>query len=232
MFIQNKYTKIYYRLIEQAQSRMIDTTIYVERHHIIPKSLGGSNRKENLVILTAREHFICHWLLTKMLFGEHRQKMLLALSFMQGRNNTQQKYATKITSKVYDKIRKEVAEICNIHKHNRTVTDETKRKISLALTGKPRDADTRKKISDSHIGKKQSIEHIQASAAARTGLKRSEEARQNMRKKHKPLSEETKHKMSQSRKGKIPWNKGLTKETDQRVKQNGLSVSKINKGIK
>ncbi len=229
MFIQNKYTKIYNRLIEKAQTRTIDESTYIEKHHIIPKSFGGTNKKENLVILTPREHFICHWLLTKMVLGEYRQKMLLALSFMQGRNKAQKKYDTKITAKVYDRIRKEVAEICNIHKHNRIVTDETKRKISLALLGKPRDEDTRKKISESHAGKKQSTEHAQASAIARTGLKRSEEAKQNMRKKHKPLSKETKHKMSESRKGKSPWNKGLTKETDERVKQNGISVLKINK---
>jgi 5-methylcytosine-specific restriction endonuclease McrA len=232
MFIQNKYTRIYYSLIKKAQIRIVDSSTYIEKHHIIPKSFGGTNKKENLVALTAREHFICHWLLTKMVIGEYRQKMLLALSFMQGRNKRQQKYNTQITSKVYDRIRKEVAEICNIHKHNRIVSDETKRKISIALTGKPRDADTRKKISDAHIGKKQSTEHAQASALARTGLVRTEETKQKMRKKHKPLTSETKHKMSKSKKGRTPWNKGLTKDTDERVRQNGVAVSKVNKGIK
>lgn len=39
---------------------------YYENHHIIPRSLNGSNSSENLVLLTAREHFICHWLLVKI----------------------------------------------------------------------------------------------------------------------------------------------------------------------
>ena len=39
---------------------------YTEKHHIIPRSLGGTNEQDNLVGLTAREHFICHYLLAKM----------------------------------------------------------------------------------------------------------------------------------------------------------------------
>ena len=52
---------------------------YVERHHVIPRSLGGSNKKSNLVALTYREHFICHWLLTKFTEGVARRKMQHAL---------------------------------------------------------------------------------------------------------------------------------------------------------
>lgn len=37
--------------------------IYHERHHIIPKSCGGSNEDNNLIDLFAREHFIAHKLL-------------------------------------------------------------------------------------------------------------------------------------------------------------------------
>jgi hypothetical protein len=58
------YTKHYEMLIERAKNRIIDG--YVERHHIIPKTLGGSNEDINLVDLTAREHFIAHQLLVKI----------------------------------------------------------------------------------------------------------------------------------------------------------------------
>lgn len=67
MYLQNKYTRWYYNIVNAAQNRSING--YVEKHHIIPKSLGGSNKKINIVSLTAREHFICHWLLTKMTHG-------------------------------------------------------------------------------------------------------------------------------------------------------------------
>lgn len=38
---------------------------YYERHHIIPKCLGGTDDKNNLIDLYAREHFIAHKLLVE-----------------------------------------------------------------------------------------------------------------------------------------------------------------------
>lgn len=59
------YKKIYNEIINIARSRA-KPECYCERHHIVPKSMGGSEGKSNIVILTAREHFICHWLLKKI----------------------------------------------------------------------------------------------------------------------------------------------------------------------
>ena len=53
-------------LISTRSNRIIDPAIYYEKHHIIPKSIGGTNDISNLVYLTAREHFIAHWLLFKI----------------------------------------------------------------------------------------------------------------------------------------------------------------------
>lgn len=50
------YTKIYNLIIEKR--KVVIPTGYVEEHHIIPRSLGGSDDKSNLVKLTAKEHFI------------------------------------------------------------------------------------------------------------------------------------------------------------------------------
>ena len=61
MYLQNKYSKYYYNIINQAKSRELAPNIYTEKHHIIPKSCGGDNSPANLVKLTAREHFICHF---------------------------------------------------------------------------------------------------------------------------------------------------------------------------
>jgi hypothetical protein len=63
-FLDNKYTIWYYSIISNRQNNPSDG--YTEKHHIIPKSLGGSNKKENLVNLTAREHFVCHRLLMRL----------------------------------------------------------------------------------------------------------------------------------------------------------------------
>lgn len=103
--LTNKYSKLYHKITSNAKQRI--TGGYTESHHILPQSLGGSNDKENLVDLTAREHFICHWLLVKMTEGEDRSKMLYALNGMKASNKYQQRYQTKITARVYEKYRLE-----------------------------------------------------------------------------------------------------------------------------
>jgi len=86
MYLQNKYTKWYYSLIQTAQQRPIIVG-YTENHHIIPRSLGGNNSKINLVRLTAREHFVCHVLLTKMTTGNDYYKMSHALHMISNVKN-------------------------------------------------------------------------------------------------------------------------------------------------
>ena len=89
MFLLNKYTKCYYNIIAQAQSRVKVDNTYYEKHHIIPKSLGGTNVKSNLVHLTAKEHYICHRLLTKMVIGVAKYKMIEAVAiFSHNKNRT------------------------------------------------------------------------------------------------------------------------------------------------
>lgn len=77
MFLQNKYTTWYYAIINSRADNKPEG--YSEKHHIVPKSIGGSNDPSNLVRLTAREHFLAHWLLTKMCEGEARKKMYFAM---------------------------------------------------------------------------------------------------------------------------------------------------------
>jgi hypothetical protein len=101
MFINNKYSRWYYTIIEYRKNNPFNG--YVERHHIIPKSLGGNNKKENIVALTAREHFICHRLLVKMTSGRDKMKMSYAIRCLVNQENThQQRY--KISSRTYAAI--------------------------------------------------------------------------------------------------------------------------------
>ena len=44
MFKENKYTKWYYNIVKNAALRTLNS-VYTESHHIVPKSLGGNNRK-------------------------------------------------------------------------------------------------------------------------------------------------------------------------------------------
>ena len=80
-FLENKYSKWYYCIIEKRLCAN-ENLGYTESHHIVPESLGGSNRKENKVRLTPREHFVCHWLLTKMVIGKDLLKMSFAFHSM------------------------------------------------------------------------------------------------------------------------------------------------------
>lgn len=60
------YQKIYDNLILSRGEQPLRQDEYYENHHIIPKCLGGSDDKQNLIYLTYREHFIAHWLLVKI----------------------------------------------------------------------------------------------------------------------------------------------------------------------
>lgn len=58
------YERIYNQIIERGKQRLLEG--YGENHHIIPRCMGGADTQDNIVRLTAREHFICHWLLVRI----------------------------------------------------------------------------------------------------------------------------------------------------------------------
>ncbi len=173
--IENKYTKLYYKITSNAKQRI--TEGYTELHHIIPQSMGGSNDKENLVELTAREHFICHWLLIKMTEGEDRSKMLYALNGMKAENKCQQRYHTKITARVYEKYRIEHAENHSKRMKGRKAwnkgvpqTEEHKEKNrQAALQRAPKSEETITKWKESRAGYIHSEETRQKQSLASKG---------------------------------------------------------------
>jgi len=130
MYLTNKYTTWYYNIITSGQQRT-ELTGYSERHHIIPKSLGGDNLKSNIVRLTAREHFLCHWLLTKMVYKEQQIKMDRAFwRMLINGADFQKRY--KPNSRTYESLRKKYGTL-----RKGIITSETiKEKISKANKGK------------------------------------------------------------------------------------------------
>lgn len=103
--LTNKYSKWYFSIIKNAKTRALIG--YRERHHILPKSLGGTNDSSNIVELSAKEHFICHLLLIRMTTGVEKRKMVYA-AWQQSRSA---KYkGVRITSRVYDKLRNQLSE--------------------------------------------------------------------------------------------------------------------------
>lgn len=101
MFSDSKYTRWYFSIIDRSRLKnRAKKEGYFEEHHIVPRSMGGTNEKRNRVLLTAREHFICHLLLTKMTSGLNKRNMSFALSIMATRN----RYFPK-SSRLYETVR-------------------------------------------------------------------------------------------------------------------------------
>ena len=157
------YINAYANLICNAKKREF-LNGYFERHHILPKAMGGSNNKENIVCLTAREHFIAHIFLAKIYGGS----MWFAVIRMKGKKN---RY---VNSKLYEIAKKYHAiETSKINKirmigNNNGIGNKSRLGQKLSI-------ETRAKMSKALIGNKHSF-----------GKKLSEETKEKMRK-PKPL---------------------------------------------
>ena len=160
----NKYNKWYNNITSLAQTRT--TTEYTETHHIVPRSLGGTDDKSNLTKLTAREHFICHWLLVKIYpVGDEHWKMLNAFRMMRAENPVQQRYKAKITGRVYANLKEEYSILQSekvsgknnpMHGDKFYRSEDGKRRQSQAISGEKngsKQIDARAKISISKLGK-------------------------------------------------------------------------------
>lgn len=184
MYLQNKYTKWYFNIIAKA-SLQVNDNIYREKHHIVPKSIGGSNDESNLVKLTPKEHYVCHLLLTKMIEGPYRHKMWYA-HYMMMRGIKRH----KPSARMYQLARRNMI-LANKERPGpnlgKKMSDEQKAKISTALKGKntsPKSEDHKQKMR-----RPKSEEHKQKLSAARKGktygYKHSEETKQKMSESYK-----------------------------------------------
>ena len=120
------YTNIYNNLMQRAQSRTISSGY--EIHHILPKSLGGSNTKSNLVKLTLREHFLAHRLLTKMFDGQARKKMYFAYYRLSNRHHIQ-------TGRFYEKSKLQAKTYLSEIHSGKTISETHKQAIREKCKG-------------------------------------------------------------------------------------------------
>lgn len=211
MFIKNKYYIWYTSIIEQAKSR--DANFYTEKHHIIPQSLGGSNSKENLVRLSAREHFICHWLLTKCVYA-NVEKMNYALWLMMNIQNDHQSARYNINSHTYQRLKERLSKTFSDQHKGRIMSDETKKKIS----------ETRKrKIAEGTLKVNENKEKYKIISEKRKGTKHSEETKEKISKANtgKKRSEKQKQLLSELNTGNV-WSDEKKKKLSERLKQDYL----------
>lgn len=117
------YLKVYKNLIANAKTREhIDNEIY-EKHHIIPKSFGGSNKNDNLVLLTLREHFIAHLLLYKI----HKNNPHKASKMISALNRMTHSKRYIMSNRYYESLRKHF--ILNHPCKNNTIKNKIKKSL-------------------------------------------------------------------------------------------------------
>lgn len=196
---KSKYERWYYNIIKNAkcQIRFRNDGYYYENHHIIPSSLGGLDSPENLVLLTAREHLICHWLLCKFTSGENKAKMVYAFAMMCNvKNHHQKRYVAR--SVMYEASKRFRSE-AGVSKETRikqsksqtgkTIPLETRTKISETSKGRAKSKEHKEKLSKSLKGKKKSPEHIEKISIARKGAKWTSEQKENLKRDRPNLGE-------------------------------------------
>lgn len=149
MFKQSKYL-IWYNNITSNP----DTEGYTEIHHIIPRSLGGTDESTNLVKLSLRKHFICHLLLTKMVDDtKSLHKMLHALKMMSK--------TRRINSYIYEKMKIKFKDLKYVLIYNPDTDEQLYLydgdviPLGFSIGGRPKSD----KWKDSRKGISQSIEH-------------------------------------------------------------------------
>lgn len=188
---KNKYNKWYQNIINDAKET--PRRGYTEKHHIIPKSLGGSSSSSNLVALTAKEHFVCHRLLTKMTLGKDRKKMLCAVwAFIRCSKHQQRVH---INGRTYSRVRSEFALALSQERKGKMnvgkqASAEARLKMSLASKGIPKSQLTKDRMKSAWTKRPdRSPAHCEALSKALSG---------------RVLSEATKQKMSTTKKGITP----------------------------
>ena len=136
------YLSIYNSIMQQARDRMLEHGF--ERHHVIPKSLGGANNLSNLVQLTLREHFVAHKLLTRIYTGEAQKKMWFAYYRLCNRHqhtNSRLYAQAKLQAKQY---------LSQIHS-GKTISQAHRQAISKKLSGKNNGNYGRKPLKSVHV---------------------------------------------------------------------------------
>ena len=161
------YVLHYNRLIERAKTR--ELVGYSEKHHIVPKCMGGSNAKDNIVRLTPEEHYVAHQLLVFM-YPNHKGLLWAAVAMTNGTNKMPNR-----CNKLYGGLRRQFAEKIGNWNRGRVTSEEAKikqRAAKLGKTGAKRSDETKSKMSAASKGRPKSEEHRRAMSESRKGIKR------------------------------------------------------------
>ena len=171
------YQRIHDAIIDRARNRTLMG--YREKHHVIPRCMGGVDTADNLVELTAREHFIIHKLLVEIYPDVVK---LVYAYWMMSRNVSNSKYNReyRVSNRDYERAKTLFSEVSSIRQKGKSLSEEhkqklriaaktrktripithseeTKQKLSVLWKGTTRSIEDRKKISDGQRGKKRKL---------------------------------------------------------------------------
>jgi hypothetical protein len=192
------YSDAYDRLMERARNRLLHEDIYRERHHVEPRSIGGTDEPSNIVDLTGKEHFVAHWLLTKFKTGSERIKMLHAFGMMSRLG--------ELSGVEYEACRKAISEA------RRNASPETLKRMSERQKGekafwygKKMPEETKAKMSEAAKGRKKSLEHRINISRAKKGVKKTPEHIEKIASQKRGVSLSAEHKAKVSEAIRLNW---------------------------
>jgi hypothetical protein len=197
------YQKIYNNLINRATRRISEG--YVEKHHIVPRCLGGTDAKENIVSLYPEEHYLAHLLLCKVNKGNSKL-LYAAMNMTSGSmiNNG------KRNNKAYGWLRRQYAESMSGDNNPARRNSNLQKEAAKKRVGQKRSEETKVRMSAAQKGRTFSKETKRKMAeAAKNRPPISEETRAKLRSRvpskgmlGRTMSAETKAKMSASQQGR------------------------------
>lgn len=126
------------KYIQDKGNRNLD---YSERHHIVPKSICSEleNDDHNIVVLSAREHYIAHWILMRAVGG----RMVFAFHRLAYDKNN-----LKISSRVFEELRQRNSSEVSKLMTGREVSKEARKKMSDAAKGRIFSEETKLKLKE------------------------------------------------------------------------------------
>lgn len=233
------HQRIYDNLIGKFQNKTIEG--YTEEHHITPKCLGGTDDQNNLVRMTAKAHFIAHYLLIKI-HPDHRGLWYAFRMMTNGCVSENHDRDYKIGSRLYELCKVNInrlgfSEETKLKMRNSKLgvilSEETKRKMSLAASREKKSKETKEKMKasqqlrhETYVISDETKEKIRASL---TGHKMSEETKLKMSNSRtgRIFSEETRKKISLANTGK-----SHSEETRKKISNSKIGSSSPMKGKK
>ena len=156
------YLSKYFAFIQQCQThnKLVESITYTEKHHICPSAKtmfpeyqDFTTHSWNLVHLTARQHFIAHWMLWK---AYNNSSMAWAFAIFKTQPKQCTHRYTRFTSRIFERLRLSLAEECRKRFKNKPQTNEHIAKRVAKNTGKKRAEAAIEQTAQKNTGQKRS----------------------------------------------------------------------------